>query len=78
MRALRISKSCCDKFLTAHLLGVLFDMHLAKSGFVSVRFAKFTHFIKACFIKWRILQIYAPLTKHTLLKIQICATTCLK
>ena len=64
MRALRISKSYCDKFLTAHLLGALFDMHLAKSGFVSVRFAKFTHFIKACVLSSGVFCKFAPLTKH--------------
>ena len=53
-------------------------MHLAKSGFVSVHFAKFTHFIKACFIKWRILQICTFDKTRTLLKIQICAIICLK
>lgn len=72
MRALRILKSCCDNFrtnLTAYLLGALFvDMHLAKSGFVSVRFAKFTRFVKGR-LSSGILQICTFDKTRTLLKI---------
>ena len=65
MRALRISKSCCDKFLTAHLLGALLLItHLAKSGFVSVHFVKITHFIKVCVLSNGVFCKFAPLTKH--------------
>lgn len=65
MRALRVLKSCCGKFFNGVFAWCAFvDMHLAKSGFVSVRFAKFTHFIKACVLSNGVFCKFALLTKH--------------